>query len=201
MSKKTEIGYFVDKKIGRLQAEAESGSGKACMANLRRGIGHEPGELPQLFGSMLLDMPEDFMSEDGNVTKAEWSCYTALTLYAVHQQGFAVRTKPMHTKEDISIGRALAKMSAALNDANAEDRSLQKLHSFATSVDMKEASHHLRNIIRLLSDNGIPVNYGKLASDLYEFQFSDGKNRVNLRWGQDFYKEQAKKRKKGNEED
>ena len=63
MSRKKEVQNFVGKKIYLLQTEAALGSGKAMMANLRRGIGHEPGELPQLFGVILSDMPEEFISE------------------------------------------------------------------------------------------------------------------------------------------
>jgi CRISPR system Cascade subunit CasB len=65
MGKKEEIEAFVGRKIHILQAEADLGSGKAMLANLRRGIGHEPGELPQLFGILLSDMPEDFWSKSG----------------------------------------------------------------------------------------------------------------------------------------
>lgn len=189
MSTKSEIEFFVSKKISSLQAYADSGAGKAVMAELRKGIGHAPGEIPKLFGIILMDMPEKFMSEDGNATKEEWAIYIALTSFAAHQQGFNLKQKAMHTEEKISIGRALAKLSKVYNDINAEKRMLQKLQVFATSKDMKEAAYHLRSMIRLLNGNAIPINYALLSGDLYEFQFSDGKNRVNLRWGQDFYYE------------
>ncbi len=187
MSRKSEIGNFVGKKIRMYQAVSETGAGKAMMANLRRGAGHEPGELPELFGTILLDMPEEFMSKDGIATKKEWACYIALTLYALHQQGYDLKSRPMHVNESISIGRALAQLAKTSEDVNAEKRALQKLKAFATAVDMREASHHLRGIIQLLGNRGIPIDYEMLAEDLYEFQFADGKNRVNLRWGQDFY--------------
>ena len=193
MSKKSEIGYFVGKKIRMLQMESELGAGKAMMADLRRGIGHEPGERPQLFGIILLDMPQEFMGKRGNATEAEWSCYTALTLFALHQQGFGLKDRPMHVKENISMGRALSKMAKTFDDPNAEKRSLQKLQAFATSVDMGDASYHLKSMIQLLRSKGIPIDYEMLAEDLYEFQSAAGKNRVNLRWGQDFYLEKNKK--------
>ena len=74
MSKKSEVQNFVSKKIYLLQAEAGLSSGKAMMANLRLGIGHEPGEMPQLFGIILSDMPEDFISKNGIATKEDWVC-------------------------------------------------------------------------------------------------------------------------------
>lgn len=193
MGKKSEISRFVGKKIRMLQAEEERGAGKAMMADLRRGIVHEPGELPQLFGMVLLDMPQEFMSESGIATREEWSCYMALTLYAMHQQGFDWKDRPMHVKEGGSIGRALAKMAKTSDDANADKRALQRLQAFATSIDMKEAFYHLKSLIQLLRSKGISIDYEALAADLYDFQYADGKKRVNLRWGQDFYLEKGKK--------
>lgn len=198
MGRKTEIENFVVKKIYILQAEADSGSGKAMLANLRRGIGREPGELPQIFGILLQDMPEEFLSRDGTVTKEEWVCYVSLTLYALHQQGYDVRSQQMHTEEDSSIGKAMYKLMMAYDgDPNAEQRMVQKLRMLSTSVDKKELSYHLRAIIKLLKSNGITMNYRKLAGDLYEMQFPEGKKRVCLRWGQDFYRGRNRKEDKG----
>ncbi len=188
MSKKEKIGRFVSEKIHILQAEADYGGGKAQMANLRRGIGREPGELPQLFGIILQDMPEEFLSDEGIATSEEWACYISLTLFAMHQQGYDIKSQPMHTSKGISIGRALAKLAASYEDANAEQRMLQRMQTLATSVDMKELSHHLRGIVQLLKSKGISLDYEMLTKDLYELQFPDGKNHVCLRWGRDFYR-------------
>lgn len=199
MSKKTEIENFVGRKIHILQAEADSVSGKAMFANLRRGIGHEPGELPQLLGFLLSDMPEEFWSENGIATKEEWVCYTALTLYALHQQGYDAESQPMHTDEKVSMGKAMYKLAASYEgDSNAEQRVVQKLRMLTTSVDRKELFHHLRGIVQLLKSKGVSMNYKSLAGDLYEMQFPEGKRQVCLRWGQDFYGE---KNKKENNED
>lgn len=196
MAIKSEIEYFVGRKIHTLQVEADSGGGKAMLANLRRGIGREPGELPQLFGILLSEMPEGFQSSSGQATKEEWVCYVALTLYAFHQQGYDAKSQMMHTDEEISIGKAMVKLMAAYDgDPNAEQRMVQKLRTLATSVDMKELSYHLRGIVQLLKGNGISLNYKKLAGDLYEMQFPEGKKRVCLKWGQDFYRGRDKKEK------
>lgn len=194
MGKKEEIEVFVGRKIHVLQAEADLGSGKAMLANLRRGIGHEPGELPQLFGILLSDMPEDFWSKSGIATKEEWVCYVSLTLYALHQQGYDARSQHMHTDEKVSLGKAMYKLAASYDgDPNAEQRVVQKLRMLATAVDSRELAHHLRGIIQLLKSNGIPLNYKKLAGDLYEMQFLEGRSKVCLRWGQDFYGGRGKK--------
>lgn len=200
MGTKADIENFVGWKIHILQAEAESGGGKAMLANLRRGIGHEPGELPQLFGILLQDMPEKFLSQRGEATRQEWVCYTALTLFALHQQGYHKGSLQMHTDDEVSLGTALARLRDACGgDPNAEQRMVQKLRTLATAVDKKELSYHLRGIVQLLKSNGIAINYKKLAGDLYEMLFPESKRRVCLRWGQDFYR-RGNKKEEGEEE-
>lgn len=199
MGRKAEIETFVGRKIYILQAEADLSSGKAMLANLRRGIGREPGELPQLFGILLSDMPEDFWSKNGTATKAEWVCYTALTLYALHQQGYDAKNQHMHTDEGVSLGKAMYRLAASYDgDPNAELRVVQKMRILATSVDRKELSHHLRGIVQLFKANGISLNYKWLAGDLYEMQFPEGKRKVCLKWGQDFYGGRGKKENQEN---
>ena len=55
----------------------------------------------------------------------------------------------------------------------------------------------------MLKANGISLNYKRLAGDLYEMQFAEGKRNVCLRWGQDFYggrgKREDQKNKSGEE--
>lgn len=187
MGRKDEVGQFVERKIGFLQEGKDGGENRAALANLRRGVGRDPGELPQLFGIILMDMPEEFMSEKGVATKEEWSCYIALTLYALHQQGNEMANQPMHTEEKINLGAAMWELASSYEDSNAEQRMLQRMRMLSTSADMKELSYHLRGVIQLLKSKGIPVNYGILAADLYELQCPDGKKRVHLRWGQSFF--------------
>ena len=183
MGKKDEVAQFVERKIHFLQEGKDGGENKAVVANLRRGVGCEPGELPQLFGIILMDMPEKFMSEDGVPTKEEWSCYIALTLYALHQQGNEMGNRSMHTEERIDLGTAMWELASSYEDSNAEQRMLQRMRMLSTSADMKELSYHLRGVVQLLKSKGIPLNYRILAADLYELQCLDGKKHVHLRWG------------------
>ena len=69
MSRKEEIRSFVGKKIRSMQTGAATAGTKAALADLRRGVGREPGEMPQLFGTILYEMPEGFLSRDGTATK------------------------------------------------------------------------------------------------------------------------------------
>ena len=189
MSRKEEIGRHVLTKIRWLHAVSETGSGKANMAELRKGVGKFPGELPSLFGMLLEDMPESFLSKSGVPTKEEWACYIALTLFSWHQQGNDVKTELMHTDNPVSVGNAARQLKNALGDANADERMIKKLRSVVSANDVQGFSQHLRCMIKMLADKKIRMNYAMLAKDIYEWQFLESRNSVNLRWGQDYYKQ------------
>lgn len=185
----------VSRQLVRLQSLPEHPQ-KAALADLRRGIGHAPGDLPKLWGSFLLDMPEEMQSKTGQPTRAEWAVYLALTLYALHQQGHSLPNDCMHTK-GAGLGQAVRKLVKP--GENPEESSiLKRFNTLATSESVSELSHHLRGMVQLLRANGIPLDYIQLAADLYELQFTESAPRVRLRWGQEFYavsknKDQAEK--------
>lgn len=195
MSRKTEIYLFMSRKLNYLLAISNEGEGKAQLAALRRGIGQTPGEFPEIFGILLQDMPEEFMSEGEKVSKEEWACYIALTLFALHQQGNDGKTASMNTDKKVSVGLAMNDYVMSSNDSNARSRMAVKLQTLASSKDMNEFSYHLRAVIKLLKTKGIQLNYSMLAADLYEFQFQENKANIFLKWGQDFYRSKKSDRK------
>ena len=71
MSIKQEIGQYIRKKITYLKETGEHTATKAELARLRRGVGHKPGELPELYGILLKDMPEDFWNSDGYALRSD----------------------------------------------------------------------------------------------------------------------------------
>lgn len=187
MAIKKEIGRYIFRKIQYLQFSDD----RAMLARLRRGIGHEPGEKPELYGIILKDMPPHFWSEQRyRVTEAEWSCYIALTLFSWHQQGNDIKLHCVHTSDQhTSVGVAMRKLVYKSNDPSAEERMQNKLQVLITSKDMREFSYHLKGIITLLRNEHVCLNYCELAEDIYEFQFEEQKKQIGLKWGQDFYRE------------
>lgn len=188
MSREWEIRLFMMKKLAYISKMSDQGEGKAYLSNLRKGIGHVPGEIPELMGILLTDMPEEFMSKSSTATKEEWACYIALTLFAMHQQGNDMNSHPMHTDKRMSIGTAMRDYVMQANDSNARERMAVKLQALGTSKDMNELSYHLKSIIHLLKSSGIPLNYAELAGDIYDYQFPERQPDVRLKWGQDFYR-------------
>ena len=82
--KTNEVKACVIRQLRRLQVLPEP-QRRAELAELRRGVGRQPGDLPALWGALLADMPEQLQGSNGP-SKAEWAVYTALTLFALHQR-------------------------------------------------------------------------------------------------------------------
>ena len=135
----------------------------------------------------------------GTPTKAEWAVYTALTTYAVHQQGHDRKTACMNTEEP--FGRAVRLL---VSDDDSMERIRNRFNRIATAQSMDEAANHLRSLVQLLREKNIGFNYPGLAADLYDFQFPESAPKVRLRWGQAFYrhitKNQEQKKNIGKDE-
>lgn len=183
MSKKEEVGKYVFGQISFLSSNLNSSAVKARLANLRRGAGKAPGELPELWGSFLNGISDDLQSRSGEPTEEEWSIYLALTMYAIHQQG---NSDSVHS-ENISLGRAAAKLMDDPKNDDERERVLRRFGPIVTAKDMPEMSHHVRGLIQLMKAKSIKLDYVKLAEDIYDFQHEQTRNNVRLRWGQDFY--------------
>ena len=103
--KTQDVKLYAAQQLHRLQSLPDN-QRRAELAKLRRGIGHAPGELPELWGSFLLGMPESFQGRSAP-SAAEWAVYLALTLYAMHQQG---NDRPMNCPGN-TLGRAVRQLA------------------------------------------------------------------------------------------
>lgn len=176
----------VAKRIGALQRLPEHPR-KAALANLRRGVGTKPGDLPELWGAFLQELPEELLSKTGEPTPGEWAVYLTLTLYALHQQGHDLPAAPMH-RDGEPLGSAVHRLVKP--DETPEDSAiLRRFNALATAEAMPERAHYLRGIVQQLRAAAIPLDYVRLSADLLDLQLPDGAARVRLRWGQDFYRQ------------
>lgn len=187
------VKQYVYSRLVQWQREEER-QVRADLANLRRGIGKKPGELPELWGLLFRDFPEELMSRNGEPTWAEWAVSGALTLYALHQQGMQ---QSAHAKGQ-SLGRAIRALASDDEQMKAVQR---RFNAFATAKNMPECMQHLRGLVQLLHSKDIPLDYVELAGDLYVFQTPGGAAGIRLRWGQDFYRTTDKKEEREGTQD
>ena len=185
MSATKQIQSFTEAKVRQLLESTNDSAARASLARLRRGIGHAPGEFPELWGEYLLGMPEELLGRGTEISRAEWAVYIALTNFAFHQQGKDRKSEPMH-RSGVSLGAAAARLIH--NEEEDRDRIARRFYPVATASDMTELSQHLRGLISLLRSEGIALDYGRLAGDLFLFQDSDAADTIKLRWGEDFFR-------------
>lgn len=180
-----QVSAFVKHKIIKLKENQNDAATRAMMAKLRRGIGKTPGSMPELWEVTMEGMPEALYRKGGEPTRGEWAVHTALTLYALHQQGKDLQKKWMH-QDDVTLGTALRKLIN--NDEEQEKRVKRRFDTAATSESLPEFAHHLRGVIQILKTQDIPLDYALLAKDLYWFQVQEARDGIKLNWGRDFYK-------------
>lgn len=184
------IGILGFAKSSNIQekTERQKSNANAELAKLRRGINHLPGDLPELWNYLYFD------ANNKNASKEQWAVYTAITLFAIHQQSID-SNNPVHI-EGKHFGSAVADLVKSDED---EDRILKKLNAVVTASDKDGISTHLRMLIKLMKsqDQPIAIDYVDLAEDLFWLQFDDPRisNKVRLKWGSDFYKKREYQKK------
>ena len=178
-------------KIDSLLKERSPWS-RAMLAKLRRGIGKQPGELPELLEILLGGMPEEMYGKDGKPSYAEWAIYTALTLFALHQQGkekdrpMSVAGKPEDNVAGNSLGAAVGYL--VKRDRKREPAIKRRFDAVITANDFTELSYHARGLVQLLRAEDIPLDYPRFAEDLYWYQFDERRNHIRMKWGEDYYR-------------
>ena len=183
MNRTDQIKEYVNRRIARLLADPADSAVRASLARLRRGIGHVPGELPDIWGEFLLELPEELLGQGTEISRAEWAVYTAMTMFAFHQQGKDRNSEPMH-RQGVSLGTAARELIK--DESEDRERIARRFYPAATASDMIELSYHLRGLVALLRSEGISLDYARLAADLFLFQNPDTADAVKLRWGEDF---------------
>jgi CRISPR system Cascade subunit CasB len=186
---KKAVKTYVGGQILRLTSGGES-SVRANLARLRRGVGRVPGAVPELWELTLGGLPQELFGDEGNPSGAEWACYIALTLFALHQQGHDAKAEPMNADGN-SLGnaaRALVSRGFSHGNEDAENGVKRRFNAAATSQDTDELAHHLRGLVQMLRAAGVALDYPKLAADLLDFQNPARRDGVRLSWGQDYYR-------------
>lgn len=183
MTSEQQVQYETGKRIKKIKNLPDNSS-RRWLAEMRRGVGTAPGASPALWGLLFQDLPEEFFSVKREPSRAEWAIYTALTLFALHQQGRNIETDCMD-KEGIGLGRAVAMLVDSEDD---RERVWRRFQPVTNARSIEDVSYHLRGIIQLLKAKGIGLDYSKLAGDLFVYQDSRRTDSIKLVWGEDFYR-------------
>ncbi|OHP75191.1 hypothetical protein HMPREF2674_08975 [Rothia sp. HMSC062F03] len=189
MTKQDALQRFVSTKINRLYLQKDAGVSAAIaeLAQLRRGAGKVPTGYPHLMGMVLVlenedkedkqAFPEQCRGKGDKPNDAEIAAYTALTLFALHQQS---QNQPMHDAK-VSFGRAVGKLVG-----NTTSSMKKRFDSLLTAQTENARQHYLRSLITLLRSKSIAFNYGQFAVDYMYLQNPSTRKNVLYRWNSEF---------------
>ncbi|WP_420168342.1 type I-E CRISPR-associated protein Cse2/CasB [Streptomyces violaceoruber] len=186
------VGRATATYIARLQPQflADVPSAVAELARLRRGAGRRAHQSPDLWGIGGTDELAGLLDgHEGHIRceYAEEAVFLAATLWALHQQ--SSREHGMHSRNHDLGGavRALIRLKGATS-ADEEDSPLRKrLVRVGTAESLDSVAVRLREIVLLLRGAKVPLDYARLAGQLYRWQHRPDRAGVQREWGREFH--------------
>ncbi|CAL9646685.1 hypothetical protein SUDANB120_06497 (plasmid) [Streptomyces sp. enrichment culture] len=182
----------VAQRIRTLQHDYRNDGSHAvqALARLRRGIGRQATETPDLWG--LVGMEQFYAArtaqgrrmDEAEALRAERAAHVAVTLWALHQQ--SNRTKRMHVEDGASLGTAVRRLMSG-TDSDADEPVRKRLVRAGTATTFDVLAQRLRELVVLLRAAEIPLDYGLLAEHLEQWQRPGGPGRVRQAWGRGFH--------------
>ncbi|GGV69300.1 hypothetical protein GCM10010277_79400 [Streptomyces longisporoflavus] len=151
------------------------------LAQLRRGAGKAPEEIPELFG---LTGTERLYADSGRLKSSEHgpdAVHLAVTLYALHQQSH--RTARMHVP-----GRRLGRAVRALMPPGEIDEALRRRFvTVAGATSANVLAYRLRQLVLLLRREAEPLDYARLADQIERALDPGRRLAVRQEWGREFH--------------
>ncbi|MCH4165472.1 MAG: type I-E CRISPR-associated protein Cse2/CasB [Lentilactobacillus diolivorans] len=164
---------------------------KAVLASVRSASSITSQRAQKVWPILMANLPSDLLSKSGRPTRAETAIYSAVRLYAIHQQGkdaiVCGNSLTNDPKDGVTLFEALANLRRNADIRVALDRRIQPLLETTNIDSVINSITHLVAILK--ANNGTQkIDYPRLAKDLYWFQ-SDFKraNEVRLLWGQQYF--------------
>ena len=154
------------------------------LAALRRGVGREPGSVPEMWPYYTRLGSEGYLKYDLDADPGLVAEHHALALFGLHQQGEPRRL--VHCP-GIPLGKAVATLAASDRfSAKAVER---RFSMAATATDIQEVSHHLRGLIGMFKTVSptIGFDYTRLFHHFIKWQDPSQRGEARRAWGAAFY--------------
>ena len=194
---KLTVKDTVSKMIWKIEHPIDKGSATALLANLRNSAQTELSNSNNIWPFLFENMPEEFLSTNGQETPEEAAIVTTLQLYAICMQGSSATVRNDEGFAG-SIGASLKAGKIASEDTTALDRRFNVLISKDTFPGLV---YQLRSIVKLVKSKAtLTINFPKLAEDLYSYQKFDPK-KVMMKWAIDYYRSPDSQTKETKQED
>lgn len=160
---------------------------RAGRAQLRSALGKEIGSVPAIWPFTVDGGPST--KDDTEPTHGEVAVHTALTLWALHQGS---HPDSMHVTSESGHRLSIAAAVRTVTDADGSDRDRHdapiygRLSALVRATTFDALATQARGIVNLLSSADVPMDYGQLAVDLFQWQDPRYRSTVTRRWGRDF---------------
>ena len=148
-------------------AKPENRNGRAALAALRRGLGRQPGEAPEMYPYVV-----PWTSHLSGWREAVY--YLVASLFAAHPVSW-------HGEGASNFGASMARVRPQGGGDSTERRFVALLNS--RRDDLPE---HLRHAVSLCASKEVPVNWARLLRDLPNWD--DESRRVQLNWAREFWR-------------
>jgi CRISPR system Cascade subunit CasB len=165
----------LERYVPRDPAEAggREGGDRAALAALRRGLGKEVGDAPQMY-------PYIVRALDGVDEHHEGAFYLIASLFALHPS-----VGPVDAERRANLGVSLLRLALEIeregNKRDGVDRRMVALLN-ASPRDLPE---HLRHAIGLLKSKDIAVDWAQLLRDVQDWGLPD--HRVQRAWARAYW--------------
>lgn len=188
------MGKIIPLQNGYFGNGPAASTARGDLAQLRR-FSASDGNAWMTVGDLLFEgWPEDELgplTKEKKLTERTSNAVRAtLSLYAIHQQSkespmCLVREKGEGDWSAGSFGRACRLIEPDLEVAKGVQRRLARIEA---TEDFDGALVNVRALIQLLKAKSIPLDYGRLAQDLYLIQTSkESRRKVFRRWASEYY--------------
>ena len=158
----------------------------AARAHLRSAVGREVGDVPAIWSYTLDSGSEKELGQ--KPTRGERAVHTALTLWALHQGSNNVFMNSTGGRER-TIGASVRRL--AYSDMEGRERAeehpvYKRLCAMIAAPTFESLTVHARGLVSMLGSAEIPMDYGRFAADLYQWQKPERRASVLRQWGRDF---------------
>lgn len=166
---------------------------KGILASVRHAPTVDSPQAQALWPLLMKYLTPNMLSSDGQPTAQEVAVYTAVRLYAVHQQStksfvFGAVEPQNDEQTGEPLFRVLAQLRGSEDTRVALDRRVQPLLATTNLANVINALTHLVSILKATKPS-LKIDYAQLAQDLYWFQQNYKQaNRIRLQWGEAYYR-------------
>lgn len=166
----------------QLQARSAAGDQSATrtIALLRRAAGTPPGSIPDILDDTVGLIPGHLAGKGPTATAYEHAAHAAMTLFGMHRQGATRNAHKVGAHPADAISTLAYRRSSR---PGVESPGVRAAFNRAlTGGTPARTVRELIPLVRMMQQEGIPVDYGALADDLSGLFTPARRNGVRLMW-------------------